>query len=33
MLNIGALETLNFFKNKLRGQQIFVRVNPKLGVG
>lgn len=32
-LNIGALETLQAYKDKLKGQNIYVRINPKLGAG
>jgi diaminopimelate decarboxylase len=32
-LNIGALETLIHFKDKLKGKNIFIRVNPKVGAG
>jgi len=33
ILNIGALETLKHFKEKLKGKNIFVRINPKIGAG
>ena len=32
-LNIGALSTLKYFASKLRGQKIFIRINPELGAG
>lgn len=32
-LNIGALETLETHRDKLRGKSIYVRINPKLGAG
>ena len=32
-LNIGCLDTLITHKDKLRGQNIFVRINPKIGAG
>ncbi len=33
ILNVGALDTLKRFKDKLRGKEIFVRFNPNLGAG
>ena len=30
VLNIGALDTLNSFQDKLKGKEIFMRVNPDL---
>ena len=32
-LNIGAVETLKRYKDKLRDKEIFVRINPELGAG
>lgn len=32
-LNIGALQTLRHFKDQLKGQNIFIRINPKIGAG
>ena len=32
-LNIGALDTLKHYKDKLKGKNIFVRINPKIGAG
>lgn len=32
-LNIGALDTLKCYGERLRDQEIFVRVNPELGAG
>ena len=32
-LNIGALDTLIQFKDKLKGKSIYVRINPKVGAG
>ena len=32
-LNIGALDTLKHYKDKLKGKSIFVRINPKVGAG
>ena len=33
LLNIGALDTLKHYKDKLKGMDIFVRINPKVGAG
>ena len=33
MLNIGALDTIKCFKEKLQGKEIFIRLNPDLGAG
>ena len=33
ILNIGAYDTLQHFKEKLSGKEIFIRVNPHLGAG
>lgn len=32
-LNIGALQTLERYREKLKGQSIFLRINPKIGAG
>ena len=32
-MNIGAVDPLEFYKDKLRGQKIYIRINPKIGAG
>lgn len=32
-LNIGALQTLERYREELKGQSIFLRINPKVGAG
>lgn len=33
VLNIGALRTLEYYKDKLRGKSVYLRINPKVGAG
>lgn len=30
---MGALETLEYFGEKLKGKEIFIRINPDMGAG
>ena len=32
-INVGALDTLINHKDKLKGKDIFLRINPKMGAG
>jgi diaminopimelate decarboxylase len=33
IINIGALHTFEYYKDKLRGKNVYLRVNPKVGAG
>jgi diaminopimelate decarboxylase len=33
VINIGALRTLEYYKDKLNGKNVFLRINPKIGAG